>query len=266
MSVHLPRALESIWATPMPDQMPNPTTATQSSASRLELGAYEELLKDPRPLGRVFVGLMAIHLAVDWVTAFSSIWKERISGFMAVDSAYLLLMALIYFVWIYRCVVNAQRLDRVMSPTPGIAIGGYFIPIFNLVGPYIAMKRMVAVSFRRSLRPTIVKWVLPWWIFVLFWAALMVVSAVGGFSTYPELIGCVVESVMVICLGVIVLRLSAAQSEIRVLAVGKPQHLGQSVTLRHSGVSADGLEVKPGAAGIPVKRSGLPPRRSNNRR
>lgn len=250
----------------MPDQPPNPYAAPSSNVVPLELEAYEEFLKDPRPLGKTFVGLMLIRETTNWICLGYTVPKEHLRAFTHGYTIYGVMLGLIYFLWIYRCTFNTQRLDRVLSPTPGLAVGGYLIPFFNLVGPYIAMKRIVAVTFRRSLKPTVAKWVLPWWLSCLaLLGSGVVVFAMNGKSEMPLFIGPLVSSFAAICLTVIVLRLSAAQAEIRVLAKGGQQQLGQSVTLRQSGVSSRELEAKAGAAGIPAKRSGLPQRRSQRR-
>lgn len=250
----------------MPDQPPNPYAAPSSNVVPLELEAYEEFLKDPRPLGRSFVGLMMFRGVTIWVTTFLSIPKEVLTAYLIVNSTYPLVMAVLYFLWLYRCAVNAQRLDRVVSPTPAIAIGSYFIPLFNLVGPFVMMSRMVAVTFRRSLKPTVAPWVLPWWLCCLaMLAQTVIIAATNKPLGISPFVGVAVWSIGAICLTVIVLRLSAAQAEIRVLAAGGQQQLGQSVTLRQSGVSSSELEAKAGAAGIPAKRSGLPQRRSQRR-
>lgn len=251
----------------MPDLSQNPYTPPSAiSAVPLELEAYEEFLKDPRPLGRVFVGLMLIREASHWLCLGYPLPKEYQRAFTHGHTIYGVVLGLIYFLWIYRCSVNTQRLDRVLSPTPGIAVGGYLIPFFNLVGPYIAMKRIVAVTFRRSLKPTVGKWVLPWWFCCLTLIGTGVVEfAMNGKSGMPLFVAPLLSSLAAACLTVIVLRLSAAQAEVRVLAAGGQQQVGQSVTLRQSGVSSSELEAKAGAAGIPAKRSSLPPRRSSRR-
>ena len=86
-------------------------------------------------------------------------------------------------VWIYRSACNAHALSRVrVHPSPGWAVGWYFVPFAHLFKPYSAMKEIWAASsnpqdWKRLPTPAILKW---WW---FFWITAAFLGRTSGQMT-----------------------------------------------------------------------------------
>ena len=64
----------------------------------------------------------------------------------------------LFLFWKYRAAANARILDPLaISVSPGLAVGGYFIPFANLYIPYRAMSGIARASFGASILPGL------WW-------------------------------------------------------------------------------------------------------
>jgi len=62
---------------------------------------------------------------------------------IAVFSVVLLLaMIIVFFRWVYRSMANVRGLGAVGVETPARAVGGFFIPIANVILPYISMSQI----------------------------------------------------------------------------------------------------------------------------
>jgi hypothetical protein len=65
---------------------------------------------------------------------------------------------ILFLIWMYRAAANARVLDpQAMTISPGMAVGGYFIPVVNLVLPYLAMAGIARASRVEWF------WVAMWW-------------------------------------------------------------------------------------------------------
>lgn len=150
---------------------PYAAPATIDSPPGAVFRADGEELKDPRTLGWLAVGFL-------WLYSFCRIvfgWMEaRTSGLYMEDAAQSELPALgtgltfigtviTFLMWTYRCASNAQRLER-MDTKPGMAVGSYFIPFYNLTGPCLAMREIIQVTYRHTDRKSIKGLVVHWWL------------------------------------------------------------------------------------------------------
>jgi len=83
-----------------------------------------------------------------------------------------------FMMWVFRSAQNAKLLEgRGSSISPGMAVGSYFIPIYNWVGPMLALKRVVQVIQRFAKGPA--AWVGVWW---TSWILGSVIGLVYRFS------------------------------------------------------------------------------------
>lgn len=97
--------------------------------------------------------------------------------------------AILFLVWKYRAAVNARLLDpSAMKISPGLAVGSYFIPLVNLVLPYLAMAGIARASRVERF------WAILWWvghggifliIIILFALAFRVELATAGAEEAP---------------------------------------------------------------------------------
>lgn len=126
-------------------------------------------------LGLTLVGAYVGALYVFWYSRQPAASDGDYTGF-AVDLALvvsgfarlliLLVMVITFFRWIYRATKNLRAFgDRPMRFTPGWAVGGFFIPIANIVLGYQSMYDIWRASLRGVNGTSRI--VLAWWI-VLF--------------------------------------------------------------------------------------------------
>lgn len=82
-----------------------------------------------------------------------------------------------FALWIYRANANVRQLGaRGMKFTPGWSVGWYFIPFFNLVRPYQAMKEIWCASKTPDDWNSVARGsILPWW-----WGLFLAHSIIGG--------------------------------------------------------------------------------------
>jgi len=115
-----------------------------------------------------------------------------------------------FMMWVFRSAQNARLLEgRLSSISPGMAVGSYFIPFYNWVGPMLAMKALAGVIQRFSKGPA--AWVGLWWTAWLFAAFASLVDRV---SKSPESLH-VLEGTAVISLfltAALVIRLTRQQT------------------------------------------------------
>jgi hypothetical protein len=74
----------------------------------------------------------------------------------------------VFLIWLYRAASNARAVGR-FSDSPGLAVGGWFIPFANLVLPVVAVFRLMRASRPEPHRLLIGTW----------WAMYVVGSGVG---------------------------------------------------------------------------------------
>lgn len=86
-----------------------------------------------------------------------------------------LITAILFSTWINRAHHNVRGFGaNAMSITPGWAVGYFFVPIFNLFKPYVAMSELWRASRSPDDWKNNSNGIVPWW-----WL-LWIVSAVGG--------------------------------------------------------------------------------------
>jgi len=136
--------------------------------------------------------------------------------------------ALMVCLWTYRCAANAARLNgRSLETNPSMAVISYFIPLYNLFGPVVAMFEIVNVTYRHSPRPKVSFAVLVcWW---TDWAAFNILSNfsnrledTGGAGRIWIAVTLVAMLVSAAMLTIIILKLSVAQAELVVPMPGQP--------------------------------------------
>lgn len=71
----------------------------------------------------------------------------RQSGFAIVFVLSVILELIFFLMWVYRAYSNLQGLGHDTQWSPGMAVGYFFIPIFNLFRPYQAVKEIWENSF-----------------------------------------------------------------------------------------------------------------------
>lgn len=169
--------------------------------------------------------------------------------------------------WTYRCASNARIIAPLrMSMSAGMAVGSYFIPFYNLFGPYRAMCDTVEITQEASGRSGIRRLVLPWWLCWIFANFLERISSKFAEQS-PEgpayvlillSISLILAAGVLLC--VIITKLSAAQDSIE-LAPSQPVSPVPPIRRVPSGVTSR-APVAPAPA-VPASRApGAPaPRR-----
>ncbi|BCU76291.1 hypothetical protein llg_10060 [Luteolibacter sp. LG18] len=244
---------------PEPDDNPYAAPAAEAHPPRVGRPVGCEDLKDPRTLGVLSVGFVWLYVVCVTVLLIigrdsTSQWSDgRLSVRYPAREALLMFSAaaVTFLMWTHRCAVNARRLERNrINTTPWLAVVSYFIPIYHLVGPCIAMKEIIAITYRHIDRRSVEGLVPHWW---LGWIGFSVSSWImdgSEFWWFPLL--CM--AISAVFLTMIVLGLSAAQAEIRV-APEVPDD-GHS-RLRHSPLP--GIEAGLPLANLPRHRSHAAP-------
>jgi len=121
------------------------------------------------------------------------------------------LLRIIYLIWFlmwtYRSAQNARMLEGELPDiSPGMSVGSYFIPFYNLVGPFLAMRKITGVISRVSKRPLV--WAGAWWTLCLLPGIVgAILGAVGG----AEWVIPVINLVPVAATAVFVIRLTRQQ-------------------------------------------------------
>lgn len=93
-------------------------------------------------------------------------WVEVTAMLLKLGSFVFFLTGIISFLmWTYRCAHNGHRLeDAARNHTPGWCVGSYFVPIYNLWGPYQGMREIVWNTFRHAEEKSVTGLLIPWWI------------------------------------------------------------------------------------------------------
>ena len=169
----------------MPDTLANPyqTPAAPAAAP----GPRPQVLKNPRTLALWACWLLAaataanitVYLAETFIPSetINDVESPAFLGYAAValaGAAAVFASAILFLFWKYRAAVNARILDPLAMPvTPGLAVGGYFIPFANLYIPYRAMAGIYRASIGASWLPGL------WW-------TLYLVSTASVFALLGE--------------------------------------------------------------------------------
>ncbi|MGC4014180.1 MAG: DUF4328 domain-containing protein [Luteolibacter sp.] len=195
-----------------------------------------EELKDPRTFGWLAIGFIWLFLLSRmWFIAFTL----RMGDLYATDpetpqvaQGVMILMFLAtivtFLMWTYRCAVNARRLEyNRMNTAPWLAVVSYFIPIYHLFGPCLALREVVSITYRHTNRRSVKGLLLHWW---LGWIGCNISSQI---VTNTELwwFPTTCLAISAIFLTIIIARLSTAQSE---MTVPREQPEAGSSRLRHS--------------------------------
>lgn len=116
---------------------------------------------------------------------YSALWEgqETKIGIIAIANVLAGILCCLFFcLWGYRAAVNAvNAAHKTILPLelrPGLFIGSFFIPVFNLWGPYMGMKRVYNISCGRK-TPGYQKFsgLVAFW-----WASFLVMGVTGRIS------------------------------------------------------------------------------------
>ncbi|MCA9653355.1 MAG: DUF4328 domain-containing protein [Myxococcales bacterium] len=86
---------------------------------------------------------------------------------LGIENLLTLVTMIVFLVWIYRAVKALQLMGRSTGMSPGLAVGGWFIPLGNVVLPWLSVRGVL----RALERGTVIAGV--WW---LVWLANMSLS------------------------------------------------------------------------------------------
>lgn len=150
----------------MPDTLANPY---QTPAA--DPGPRPQVLKNPRTLALWACWLLAaataanitVYLAETFIPneSINNVESPAFISYAAIalfGAAAFFASAFVFLFWKYRAAMNARILDPIAMPvSPGLAVGGYFIPIANLYIPYRAMAGICRASIGASWLPAL------WW-------------------------------------------------------------------------------------------------------
>ena len=132
------------------------------------------------------------------------------SLFVNVVSLGLLAVGIIFLIWIHRAATLARRSGLPARHSPGMAVGGFFIPIVNFWFPYQAAVDLLPPAHPD--RPVVLRW----W---LLWLGTQFAASVVAFASLAS-----VELGLALAMGGIVLAVSAALAAQRVITAVEQAH------------------------------------------
>ncbi len=122
----------------------------------------------------------------------------------------LLVVGIIFLVWIHRAATLARRAGLPARHSPGMVVGGFFIPIVNLWFPYQSTADLLPAGHDQ--RPLVLRW----W---LLWLGTQFAATVIAFASIAS-----VQIALVVALGGIVLAVSAALAAQQVITAVEEAH------------------------------------------
>lgn len=90
--------------------------------------------------------------------------SDRASSLKSFTWGLIVLCVAVFCFWTYRLVKNARLVDEGELPTPGMAVGYYFIPVVCLYKPLVTMRAAWRVSDPAARAPLLLG---AWWLSVL---------------------------------------------------------------------------------------------------
>lgn len=203
------------------DSNENPYSApTQQPAEDAPhpVGAFR--LEDPRRWGRLALGLLSVAAILNtFVVSFMAIAPTELQRRWPLDKITLPVPLfsiggiVVYLMWLHRCAKNALYLNgKALRISPGMAVGCYFIPFYNMIAPLLSMAEIVEITERHSRqRKSASGLLLSWW---LFWLGSVIITAFFQNDIGSLFIARLAANVALILFGLIILRVSAAQAAI----------------------------------------------------
>ena len=154
-------------------------------------GAPQRIVRSARGLTiALFFLAPSLVLARLLVTALAPTVMEVGPGnaYMSRDGPFALIALLIWIptttiglIWAYRVAANANALSGGKGPSPGWAIGNWFIPLANVVLSVLVVLKVWRNS-RAGSQGLVVGWGAVWALYLVFTFALFVASFVWGFA------------------------------------------------------------------------------------
>lgn len=146
----------------MTDNVVNPYQPPSATEALGHTGGGKRLISDVRPRCYLILGAIGLSILFVIVGAFGHHFLGKgfrirpASGGLS-PARFCVVIGILsnlvyitcFFAWIFRSARNARMLgSRLDDINPGMAVGSFFIPVFNLFGPMIAMRKISAV-FKR---------------------------------------------------------------------------------------------------------------------
>ena len=127
-----------------------------------------EAFRDPAGATRAAVVALYAYMVLTALVALLRVADPQpgSAADMASIPAFLALVACFILVgrWIYRTNANAHLLSDDMTISPGWSVGWFFVPLANLVQPYVGVKETWQASHRAGgLHEEAESALLPWW-------------------------------------------------------------------------------------------------------
>ncbi len=169
------------------------------------------VLKDPRLIGNAALTAISLQVFVKFLMAFGPNGQEWLIVLTVAHVFAFVSGICLYFIWIYRCASNVQRLNRHTEVKPGWVVGCYFIPLLNWVAPVISMRAIIRGSFVRGNPGALPS------ITVVWWLAYWVSNVVLRISHDPVMFGVWSVALVIawISVTILVTRISRCQADFR---------------------------------------------------
>ena len=126
-----------------------------------------------------------------------------------------------WLVWQHRAQANVWAIPSPVKPdiTPGWAVGWWFVPVANLVMPFLAVRELSrrSADAAGSTRSALILWA--WW---LCWVGAMVIAAIGSVSTVVAFFSRFADAIDTStgAIDAIVVPMDAVRTGVQLLAVG----------------------------------------------
>lgn len=121
------------------------------------------VLRDPRGLGRALVILLSVSSVCSLWYGFLPAGSLKAEPLRNVNIFAAIMMALVYFFWIGRCVGNVLRLNPAADISPSWAIICHFVPFANWVMPCQILRRIAKETFLHQPAGGLGIWIIVWW-------------------------------------------------------------------------------------------------------
>lgn len=129
--------------------------------------------------------------------------------------------AICWLIWQHRAQANVWAIPSPVKPdtTPGWAVGWWFVPVANLVMPFLAVRELSrrSADAAGSRRSALILWA--WW---LCWVGAMVIAAIGSVSTVVAFFSRFTDAIDAStgAVDAIVVPMDAVRTGVQLLAVG----------------------------------------------
>ncbi len=177
------------------------------------LAAEKPPLKDPRPLGWLALGLIALNCLASFAILFMPPHWFEINLPQILQVGTIVPAAIVFWFWIHRCAVNALVMDRASKLSgAGWAVGCYFIPFVNWVVPCLTMNEIASSTFKYRRSHAMFPVILIWWLAFL---TRNIVGKWSDVSVPAALVWLAAVAIAGTCACYLIARISVAQAAFR---------------------------------------------------